>query len=119
MWIAISLTLLISLIILIIVLRSNIDSKISANIQVIGYSKQSALVDTNAAYRLKVGNSISININNQTHFASIKSITFDEVKQKFVVEFTSLDIALLPGSSLEATIIYDSHKVIDSILGSV
>lgn len=118
-WFATIIVIIISLIVLFAILKSNVESKISANIQVIGYSKQSALIDADAAYKLKVGNSITLNVNNHTHFGTIKSITFDETKQKFLVEFSGLDLALLPGSNLSATIIYDTHKVIDSILGSV
>lgn len=118
-WIAVFVTIILSIILTIFILHSKIESRISTNIQVTGFNKQTALIDVESAYKVKVGNSITFNINNSIHTGIIKSITFDEQKQKFAIEISQLDFDMLPGSNLSATIIYDTHKVVDSLFGSV
>lgn len=118
-WIIVFVVIVLLCITTFLILKVKVESKIETSIQVSGYGKQTALIDDASAYKINVGNVVTFRINETFHYGKIESITYDDSKNKFLVEISGLNIDLLPGSKLPAVIIYDSHKVIDTLLGSV
>lgn len=102
---------------LIYILNLKVESTIKTKLHVNGFSDKYLILKSDDAYLLKLNSLITLRINHQYYYCSIKSIKYDEKNSDFLMEIKDLKLDLIPDSNLEATVIYDEHKIIDSLVG--
>lgn len=82
-------------------------------------TKQVVMINPSDVYKIEIGDTITINLNGQYYSTRIKNIDFNDVKKMFALELHEMDIKLIPDSVVPVSIIYEYHKVLAQLFGSV